>query len=837
MGLKDHPLSESPYKGLMPYSEEDAPFFFGREDEQELIIANLMASRLTLLYGASGVGKSSALHAGVAYRLRQLAQQNLAEHDSPELAVVVFSSWRDDPLVGLANQIENSVTQMLSGQTVEPVPPSRSLVQILQGWTERVGGDLLIILDQFEEYFLYHPQEDGEGTFAVEFPRAVNHPDLRVSFLVATREDALAKLDRFKGRIPNLFDNYLRIDHLDRESARAAIRRPIDIYNEVSRQRAPDGPRISIEEELVEAVLDQVEIGRVALGETGRGVVGADTSPSPTEAQVETPYLQLVMERLWNEEMGKDSHTLRLTTLTSLGGAERVVRTHLDDVMNALSPTEQETAARIFYHLVTPGGTKIVHSVHDLAEFAGLERAQLTSVLDQLSSQDVRILRSVPPPLDQPDEPHFEIFHDVLAQGILDWRTRYVQAQQREEAERQLAGERRRVARLWLVLIGSSLVLIGMVGLAIFAFLQWNTAQDKTQEAEEQAQIAETERTRAQEQAQIARLAEEQAVVAQQEAVQQAQIAQIAQQEAVTAREKADELAKIAEEERAKAETAAQLAEDERTKAVDAANIAEKERAKAVDAANLAEEERAKADEAQRIAEDLQQQAETEARVVTSRQLAKLADLEAHHPRSLLLSVEAVNVTLKAGEPAIPAAEGALRRALSNSGGLTLGGHENFISAVAISPDGRWVVTGSWDSTARLWDLTAPDPAAKPIVLRGQERDVNTVAISPDNRWLVTSSWDATARLWDLTATDPANGPIVLTGHESSINFVAVSSDSRWVVTGSWDSTARLWDLTAPDPAAKPIVLRGQERDVNTVAISPDNRWLVTSSGDATARL
>ena len=629
MGLKDHPLSESPYKGLMPYSEEDAPFFFGREDEQELIIANLMASRLTLLYGASGVGKSSVLHAGVAYRLRQLAQQNLAEHDSPELAVVVFSSWRDDPLVGLANQIENSVTQMLSGQTVEPVPPSRSLVQILQGWTERVGGDLLIILDQFEEYFLYHPQEDGEGTFAVEFPRAVNHPDLRVSFLVATREDALAKLDRFKGRIPNLFDNYLRIDHLDRESARAAIRRPIDIYNEVSRQRAPDGPRISIEEELVEAVLDQVEIGRVALGETGRGVVGADTSPSPTEAQVETPYLQLVMERLWNEEMGKDSHTLRLTTLTSLGGAERIVRTHLDDVMNALSPTEQETAARIFYHLVTPGGTKIVHSVHDLAEFAGLERAQLTSVLDQLSSQDVRILRSVPPPLDQPDEPHFEIFHDVLAQGILDWRTRYVQAQQWEEAERQLAGERRRVARLWLVLIGSSLVLVGMVGLAIFAFLQWNTAQDKTQEAEEQAQIAETERTRAQEQAQIAlderakaqeqaqialderakaqeqaqiaRLAEEQAVVAQQEAVQQAQIAQIAQQEAVTAREKADELAKIAEEERAKAETAAQLAEDERTKAVDAANIAEKERAKAVDAANLAEEERAKADEAQRM--------------------------------------------------------------------------------------------------------------------------------------------------------------------------------------------------------------------------------------------
>ena len=59
-------LPATPYKGLMPYSEEDAPFFFGREAEREIITANLLASRLTLLYGASGVGKTSILRAGVA---------------------------------------------------------------------------------------------------------------------------------------------------------------------------------------------------------------------------------------------------------------------------------------------------------------------------------------------------------------------------------------------------------------------------------------------------------------------------------------------------------------------------------------------------------------------------------------------------------------------------------------------------------------------------------------------------------------------------------------------------------------------------------------------------
>ena len=73
---------------------------------------------------------------------------------------------------------------------------------------------------------------------------------------------------------------------------------------------------------------------------------------------------------------------------------------------------------------------------------------------------------------------------------------------------------------------------------------------------------------------------------------------------------------------------------------------------------------------------------------------------------------------------------------------------------VAISPDNRWLVTGSEDKTARLWDLSAKDPAANPVVLRGHDDRVWAVAISPDNRWLVTGSWDKTARLWLLQMSD-----------------------------------------------------------------------------------
>ena len=367
-------MAERPYKGLMPYDEADAPFFFGREAEREIISANLMASRLTLLYGASGVGKSSVLRAGVVRHLRALAEQNLIERGNPEFAIVVFNAWRDDPITALTAEVEKGVSSFVSGhKTNEAGKGKGSLVETLRFWSEQIDGDLLIILDQFEEYFLYHSQEDGEGTFAVEFPKAVNRQDLRVSFLISVREDALAKLDRFKGRIPSLFDNYLRIDHLDRSAARAAIEKPIAEYNRLQKS----GEEASIEPELVEAILDQVKTGRVILGAAGRGVVeGAD------ESRIETPYLQLVMTRLWDEEIQiSRAPFLRLSTLEHLGGAERIVRTHLDTTMSALPPDEQDSAARIFRYLVTPSGTKIAHAAADLAEYAQVSPSRLEPIL------------------------------------------------------------------------------------------------------------------------------------------------------------------------------------------------------------------------------------------------------------------------------------------------------------------------------------------------------------------------------------------------------------------------------------------------------------------------
>ncbi len=190
---------------------------------------------------------------------------------------------------------------------------------------------------------------------------------------------------------------------------------------------------------------------------------------------------------------------------------------------------------------------------------------------------------------------------------------------------------------------------------------------------------------------------------------------------------------------------------------------------------------------------------------------------------------------ITSAETVVGSAQTNMHELLGKVGGTPLPGHTDSVVAVAFSPDGRWLATASEDSSARLWDVSAADPTAAPIVLSGHADGVTAVAFSPDGRWLATGSRDSSTRLWDVSAADPAAAPIVLQGHADIVWAVAFSPDGHWLVTGSEDSSARLWDLSAADPAAAPIVLPGHAYSVSDVAFSPDGHWLATASD--TARL
>ena len=124
------------------------------------------------------------------------------------------------------------------------------------------------MLDQFEEFFLYH---EDDRSFVAELADVIRRPDLRVNVLIGIREDALALLDAFKAVIPNLLSNRLRLENLDRTAGEAAIVGPLQRFNEL----VPAERRVDVERALVEAVLDEVAAGRVELAPVGRGVVAA----------------------------------------------------------------------------------------------------------------------------------------------------------------------------------------------------------------------------------------------------------------------------------------------------------------------------------------------------------------------------------------------------------------------------------------------------------------------------------------------------------------------------------------------------------------------------------
>jgi WD40 repeat protein len=437
-------LAASPFKGLASFgdSDVDALFFFGREREIEVIATNLLASRLTVLYGPTGVGKSSILRAGVARTLRAVPFPR---------RVVVFDRWADDPVGPLSTYVAEQAG----------VSARESLAETLADAGAALDGELYLILDQLEEYFVYHRPRHEPGSFIDELAEVVTRASVRANVLLSLREDALAKLDVLKPRVPALFSNYLRLDHLDREAGRRAIVAPPERWNEVFGEDQP----VSVEPELVDAVLEEVTAGKVLAEGTGRGGVGSGAA-----ARIEAPYLQLVMERLWQVEREHGSTTLQLSTLMELGGAERIVGDHLQGALRDLLPEQQEIAAALFLHLVTPSGTKIAYTIGDLARYAGASEDETRDVIDRLAGE--RILRPVVGTTGV--EARYEIFHDVLAGAALDWQTRF-DAQRSEAEARRVAEARHR--RATIVAAVSLAALVVVTAIAVFAVVQRREAR------------------------------------------------------------------------------------------------------------------------------------------------------------------------------------------------------------------------------------------------------------------------------------------------------------------------------------------------------------------------
>jgi WD40 repeat protein len=156
-----------------------------------------------------------------------------------------------------------------------------------------------------------------------------------------------------------------------------------------------------------------------------------------------------------------------------------------------------------------------------------------------------------------------------------------------------------------------------------------------------------------------------------------------------------------------------------------------------------------------------------------------------------------------------------------------LKGHKNStVLGLAFSPDGKRLISGSFDKTAIIWDVESRQPLQW---LRGHTAEINAVGFTSNGAHAVTGSFDTTLKLWSVTdGTEIAT----LTGHTDKVGALAVSPTDGTIASGSYinGGEIRLWD---GDTGRFRRTLAIQGRGIGSLSFSPDGKWLLSSTGNS----
>jgi hypothetical protein len=297
--LTDPQTMRRPYKYLDYFEAEDQDFFFGREDENKLLSAEVMASRnrITVLYGCSGVGKTSLVKAALTPHLErthhiQTSYTRCGSNPEASIALALGGSG------ALSENIRATLAALDSG-----IP------------TERI-----VIVDQTEEALIKLGDPVLRNFFA-KVEAVLADPELALRFLFIIREDYLGRLAAFQREFPSLLSSVFQLKGLTRDAARSAIVNPAVNCGLV------------MDEEVVEEILD-------------------DLSPD----LIVPAHLQIICDQLY--ERCRERGAITLEEYSSLGRASAILRNHLENAMRQLPEGLEQTARKILRALVTSEHTK-----------------------------------------------------------------------------------------------------------------------------------------------------------------------------------------------------------------------------------------------------------------------------------------------------------------------------------------------------------------------------------------------------------------------------------------------------------------------------------------------
>jgi len=357
-----------PYKFLDYYTQNDTPLFFGREQEIDTICSQILTHRSYILYGRSGVGKSSILRAGLMPRLR--AEGHL---------VFALRSFTE-PL----HQMKSVLSLELGLGTDETDMPATLDALVRRLYNQNTEHAVIVLLDQFEEFFLLL-NEDQRQPFIDAVGTLLADEYSPIRFVFVLREDVLAEMNQFKQTLPEIFHHEYRLKRLDRTQASLAI----------------TGPALAVgctyEPKLVEMLLDDLS----------------------EQDGVDPPHLQIVCDTLYDARDEKG--TIATYAYERFGGASHILAEYLTRVLRRFTSSDLTAVQNILLGLISADGQRLVLRTAELESRLTRSPVQSTTppgnLIEELVAARVVRRRS------QDGESWLELAHECLIPEVSRWLT------------------------------------------------------------------------------------------------------------------------------------------------------------------------------------------------------------------------------------------------------------------------------------------------------------------------------------------------------------------------------------------------------------------------------